>query len=71
MDTTTKIMMKILEDMYSNGKSSLHANYSDYYESLDETQPKIVVSDAIKKILSESSNATCEFGEDDFFLQDN
>lgn len=36
MDTKTKIMMRILDDLYSTGKSTLKGKYSKYYESLDK-----------------------------------
>ena len=48
MDTKTKIMMRILDDLYSTGKNTLKGKYSKYYESLDREQPRIVVSSAIK-----------------------
>ena len=68
MDTKTKIMMRILDDLYSTGKNTLKGKYSKYYESLDRDQPKIVVSDAIKQILSESKEAHCDFNETTFEL---
>ena len=35
MDTTSKIMMRILDDLYSGNGTSLKADYMKYYESLD------------------------------------
>ena len=68
MDTKTKIMMRILDDLYSTGKNTLKGKYSKYYDSLDKEQPKIVVTDAIKQILNESKEAHCEFKDTTFEL---
>ena len=35
MDTTSKIMMRILDDLYSGNGTSLEEEYERYYESLD------------------------------------
>lgn len=68
MDTTTEIMERLLNDLFFNDDNKLHSNYSKYYDSLDASQSKEVVSGALKKILNENNNAKCEFGEDTFTL---
>lgn len=69
MDTTSEIMMRLLEDLYSDDeRTSLTAPYSKYYDSLVAEQSKIVVSGAIKRLLNENKNAKCKFGEDEFTL---
>ena len=68
MDTTTEISERLLNDLFSNNDNKLTAEYSKYYESLDASQSKEVVSGALKKILHENDNAKCEFGEDTFTL---
>lgn len=69
MDTTSEIMMRLLEDLYSDDeRTSLTAPYSKYYDSLIAEQSKIVVSDAIKRLLNENKSAKCQFGEDEFTL---
>lgn len=69
MDTTSEIMMRLLEDLYSNDeRTTLTAPYSKYYDSLIAEQSKIVVSDAIKRLLNENKSAKCQFGEDEFTL---
>ena len=69
MDTTSKIMMRILDDLYSGNGTRLEGEYEKYYESLDAEQSKTVVTDAIKKLLKENSEAKCEFGETGFTLE--
>ena len=69
MDTTSKIMMRILDDLYSGNGTRLEGEYEKYYESLDAEQSKTVVTDAIKKLLNENSEAKCEFGETGFTLE--
>ena len=71
MDTTSKIMMRILDDLYSGNGTRLEGEYEKYYESLDAEQSKTVVTDAIKKLLNENSEARCEFGETGFTLEVN
>ena len=71
MDTTSKIMMRILDDLYSGNGTSLEADYMKYYESLDQEQSKIVVSNAIRKILNENTESRCEFGDTGFRLEVN
>ena len=71
MDTTSKIMMRILDDLYSGNGTRLEGEYEKYYESLDAEQSKTVVTDAIKKLLNENSEARCEFGEIGFTLEVN
>lgn len=68
MDTTSEITMRILNDIFSKDGNKLQANYAKYYDSLDASQSKEVVSGALKKILNENDNAKCEFGEDTFTL---
>lgn len=68
MDTTSEIAMRLLNDLFTNEDARLHAGYSKYYESLDASQSKEVVSGALKKLLHENDNLKCEFGEDDFSL---
>lgn len=68
MDTTTEIMERLLNDLFFNDDNKLHTNYSKYYDSLDASQSKEVVSGALKKILNENNNTKCEFGEDTFTL---
>lgn len=69
MDTTSEIMMRLLEDLYSDDQhTTLTAPYTKYYDSLVVEQSKEVVSGALKKILHENDNAKCEFGEDTFTL---
>lgn len=68
MDTTSKIMMCILDDLYSGNGTRLEAEYSKYYESLDPEQSKTVVTDALKKLLNENSDASCDFGDTTFTL---
>jgi hypothetical protein len=46
----------------------LEGEYSKYYESLDPEQSRTVVSDAIRKLLNENSDASCEFGDTTFIL---
>ena len=71
MDTTTRIKMKILEDLYSREQAELKAKYSKYYESLDKSQPKIVVTDVLNKLLKESGDKLkCYFNEDGFVLSE-
>ena len=69
MDTTSKIMMRILDDLYSGNGTRLEGEYEKYYESLDAEQSKTVVTDAIRKLLNENSEASCEFGETGFVLE--
>lgn len=68
MDTTSEIAMRLLNDLFSNEDNKLNAEYSRYYESLDASQSKEVVSGALKKIMNGNDNAKCEFGEDTFTL---
>ena len=68
MDTTSEIIENLLNDLYTGDENKLTASYSKYYDSLDESQSKEVVSDALKRLLNENSNAKCEFGEDTFTL---
>ena len=68
MDTTSEIMMRLLNDLYSGDENRLTAPYSRYYDSLDASQSKEVVSGALNRILLENTNARCEFGEDTFTL---
>ena len=69
MDTTSEIMMRLLSDLCSGKGNTLKGKYAKYYESLDKSQPKIVVSAAINKILDENKgNSSCEFGENEFTL---
>jgi len=68
MDTTSEIATKLLNDLFSGDENKLCASYSKYYDSLDASQSKEVVSGALKKILHENDNAKCEFGEDTFML---
>ena len=68
MDTTTEIMMRILDDLYGGNGTHLTGEYSKYYESLDLEQSKTVVTDAIRKILNEDKHANCEFGDTGFDL---
>lgn len=69
MDTTSKIMMRILDDLYSGNGTRLEGEYEKYYESLDAEQSKTVVTDAIRKLLNENAEAKCEFGESTFILE--
>lgn len=70
MDTTSDIMMRLLSDLAESKNTTIKAAYSKYYESLDKTQPKIVVSAAINKLLAENKgNSSCEFREHDFTLK--
>ena len=71
MDTTSKIMMRILDDLYSGNGTRLEGEYEKYYESLDAEQSKIVVTDAIRKLLNENLEAKSEFGETGFKLEVN
>jgi hypothetical protein len=68
MDTTSEIAERLLNDLFFGDKPKLQAEYSKYYDSLDSSQSKEVVSGALKKILHENDNAKCEFGEDTFTL---
>lgn len=68
MDTTSEIMMKLLDDLYSGDENKLTAPYSKYYDSLDTEQSKEVVKGAINRILNENANTRCEFGDDTFTL---
>ena len=69
MDTTSEIMMRLLEDLYSDDEhTTLTAPYSKYYDSLIAEQSKIVVTGAIKRLLNENKNAKCQFGEEEFTL---
>ena len=69
MDTTSEIMMRLLSDICSSSENTLKAKYSKYYESLDKSQPKIVVGAALQKILDQNKGkSSCEFGDDDFTL---
>jgi hypothetical protein len=71
MDTTSKIMMRILEDLYSGNGTIIEGEYEKYYESLDAGQSKTVVTDAIRKLLNENAGAKCDFGETGFKLEIN
>ena len=68
MDTSTKIIMRLQDDLYSSDKYSITETYDKYYESLDKNQSRIVVTDAIKRILDCDSNAECQFNETTFTL---
>lgn len=69
MDTTSEIMMRLLSDLCSGNDNTLKGKYSTYYESLDKTQPKIVVSAAINKLLDENKGkSSCKFGDTTFTL---
>lgn len=68
MDTTSEITNRLLNDLFSNDDNKLTASYSKYYDSLDLSQSKEVVSSALKRILNENDNAKCEFGEETFTL---
>ena len=68
MDTTSEITAKLLNDLFSGEDNKLCASYSKYYDSLDASQSKEVVSGALKKMLNEYDNAKCEFGEETFTL---
>ena len=52
MDTTSEITAKLLNDLFSGEDNKLCASYSKYYDSLDASQSKEVVSGALKKILN-------------------
>ena len=69
MDTTSRITMQLLEDLCSGDNPKLTAEYQQYYESLDESQTKEVVSFAIKKLIDENNGKfACEFGDTSFTL---
>lgn len=68
MDTTSEIIEHLLNDLYTGDENKLTAEYSKYYESLDSSQSKEVVTTALKRLLHENDNAKCEFGEDGFTL---
>lgn len=68
MDTSTKIIMRLQDDLYSSENYSITETYEKYYESLDGKQSKIVVTDAINKILDQDFNAECQFNETTFTL---
>jgi hypothetical protein len=71
MDTTSEIVMRLLEDLYSgegDGNATITAEYSKYYDSLDSEQSKIVVSGAIKRLMNENNNVKCQFDDDTFTL---
>lgn len=68
MNTSTKIIMRLQDDLYSSDNYSITETYDKYYESLDKNQSKIVVTDAINKILDQDYSAECEFGDTTFTL---
>lgn len=68
MDTTSEIEMRLMNDLYMNPNNSISKEYSQYYESLDSKQSKIVVSGAIERILRNDKNTRCQFNEDTFTL---
>ena len=68
MDTTTEITVRLLNDLFSKDENRINAPYSKYYDSLDQSQSKEVVSNALRRMLNENSNLKCEFGEDSFTL---
>ena len=67
MDQITATMMNILEDLAQTKDNVLEAEYVKYYDSLDKRQSKVVVEDAIRKILADAKG-NCDFGEDSFKL---
>ena len=70
MDTTTKIMMKILDDLYSTPGNELTSEYAKYYESTAKGQPRIVVGDVLDKIAKDmGGKVVCEKREDDFTIK--
>ena len=71
MDTSTKIIMRLQDDLYSSDTYSITETYDKYYESLDKNQSRIVVTDAIKRILDCDSNAKCQCNETTFTLSTN
>ena len=68
MDTTTEITMRLLNDLFSKDENKINAPYSRYYDSLDQSQSKEVVSNALRRMLNENNNLKCEFDEDSFTL---
>lgn len=69
MDTTTKIMLHIMDDLAFSEDNTLEAEYTRYYESLDPSQSKEVVSGAIRKILENGrEKGHCEYGDTTFKL---
>ena len=68
MDTSTKIIMRLQDDLYSSDNYSITETYDKYYESLDGKQSKIIVTDAINKILDQDANSECQFNETTFTL---
>ena len=69
MDTTTKIMLHIMDDLAFSVDNTIEAEYTRYYESLDKEQSKEVVKGAIKKILENGrEKGHCEYGDTIFKL---
>ena len=69
MDTTTKIMMAILEDFYGKDNGVLVESYQKYYEALNMEESRNVVKTALGRLQLENQNAKCELGEEQFRLE--
>ena len=69
MDTTTKIMMAILEDFYGKDNGVLVESYQKYYEALNMEESRNVVKTALGRLQLENHNAKCELGEEQFRLE--
>lgn len=69
MNTTSKIEMKILDDLYSSDNSSITKSYTCYYETTTQEQSKIVVEDVLKNLMKTNPGALeCVFDESTFTL---
>lgn len=69
MDTANKIMMRILDDLYSSDTGKICESYSKYYDSLSIEQSRCQVEEVIYKIVQESKGKVhCDCGIESFTL---
>ena len=69
MDTTNKIMMRLLTDLYSSDSGTIKEEYTKYYDSLSNEQSRCQVEEVIYKIVQESKGKIhCDCGEYAFTL---
>ena len=69
MNTSSKIEMKILDDLYSSDNSSITRSYVSYYETTTQEQSRIVVEDVLKNLIKTNPGTLeCVFDENPFTL---
>ena len=68
MNTTTKIINSIIEDLCFTPNQVMTTTYQRYYESLNSEESKKVVTEALREMVKEG-NVAAELGEDEFTVR--